>query len=162
MINSIRGVIMRIHLPIVASLGVFAALMGSSVGAQVPQLPEELACAKSRAEVKADCIQFMKTHRWDDGASNWVLKSGAKSDVRPPEGVVTREQVRADRNAFLATHTWNDGKTMWVAIPGKARDVASEPLECAQTRAEVQKDCAAFLKTHRFDEGKGAYVPIKK
>jgi hypothetical protein len=159
MINSKRGVIMRISLPIIASLGVFAALVGSSAGAQVPLSAEEQACAKSRAEVKADCINFMKTHKWDDGASNWVLKSGAKSDVRPPQGVVTREQVRAERNKFLAAHRWNDGKSMWEPIPGQGRDVSKEPLECAQTRAEVQKDCMAFLKTHRFDEGKGAYVP---
>lgn len=153
---------MRISLPIIASLGAFAALMGSSAVAQVPQSPEDLACAKSRAEVKADCINFMKTHRWDDGASNWVLKSGAKSDVKPPAGVVTREQVRAERNKFLAAHRWNDGKSMWEPIPGKGRDVSQEPAECAQTRAEIQKDCQAYLKTHRFDEGKGAYVPIAK
>lgn len=149
---------MRISLPIAASLGVCAALVGSGVNAQVPQSPEDLACVKTRAEVKADCVQFMKTHTWNEGLGNWVLKTGA----RPPEGVVTREQVRAERNAFLATHTWNDGKSMWVPIPGKARDVASEPLACSQTRADVQKDCQAFLKTHRFDEGKGAYVPIKQ
>lgn len=145
---------MRISLPIVATL--CAALVGS-VSAQVPQTPEELACAKTRAEVRSDCVQFMKTHTWNEGLGNWVLKSGA----RPPEGVVSREQVRAERNAFLAAHTWNDGKSMWVPLPTK-RDVANEPLACSQTRADVQKDCQAFLKTHRFDDGMGAYVPIKK
>jgi hypothetical protein len=146
---------MKRSLPIVASLGVCVALTG---GLASGQTPEELACAKTRAEVRADCIQFLKTHRWDDGTGNYVLKA----DVRPPEGVKSREEVRMERNKFLAANRWNDAKSMWEPIPGKPRDVAAEPLSCDMTRAEVRNDCKAFLKTHRFDEGTGTYVLIKK
>jgi hypothetical protein len=141
-------------LPLLTALGASTALLGA-VAAQtaVGPSPEEKACAPTRAEVRADCIQYMKTHRWADGASNWVLKSGA----RPPEGVKTREQVKAERDKFLAVNRWNDAKTMWEPI-GKARDLSQEPLECAQTRAEVRADCQAFLKTHRFDEGSSTYI----
>ena len=142
---------MRTNLPFVATLGVCAVLAS---GTALAQLPEEIACTKTRAEVKSDCIQFMKTHRWDEGASNWVLKTG----VRPPEGVKSREEVKAERDKFLAANRWNDGKTAWEAIPGKPRDMSQEPLGCEMTRAEVKKDCVQFLKTHRFDEGMGAYV----
>jgi hypothetical protein len=142
---------MRISLPFVATLGVCAALASGTAFAQTP---EEVACAKTRAEVKADCIQFLKTHRWDEGAGNWVLKTG----VRPPEGVKSREEIKAERDKFLAVNRWNDGKTAWEPIPGKARDLSKEPLGCDLTRADVKKDCAQFMKTHRFDEGLGIYV----
>jgi len=145
---------MKINLPLVASLGVCMALVGGTASAQTP---EELACAKTRAEVRADCVQFLKTHVWDDGVGNYVLKSGA----RTPEGVKSREDIRMERNKFLAANRWNDAKSMWEPIPGKARDVAAEPLECGKVRGEVQKDCAAFLKTHRWDDAKSMYVPVK-
>ena len=146
---------MKNSLPLVASLGICVALVGGTASAQSP---EELACAKTRAEVQKDCVAFLKTHVWNDGLGTYVLKSGAPV----PEGVKTREQVVAERNKFLAANRWDDGKSAWVPIAGKPRDVSNEPLECAKTRADVQKDCVQFLKTHRFDEGMGTYVPIKK
>ena len=146
---------MKNSLPIVASLGICFALVGGMASAQTP---EELACAKTRAEVKGECVQFLKTHVWNEGLGTYVLKSG----VNPPEGVKTRQQIVAERNKFLAANRWDDGKTMWVPIAGKPRDVANEPLECAKTRPEVQKDCNAFLKTHRWDDGASTYVLIKK
>jgi hypothetical protein len=146
---------MKNSLPLVASLGMCVALVG---GTAMAQSPEELACAKTRAEVRNDCVQFLKTHVWNDGLGTYVLKEGAA----PPEGVKTRAQVVAERNQFLAANKWDDGKSAWVPIAGKPRDTSNEPLECTKTRAEIQKDCVQFLKTHRFDEGKGAYVPIKK
>jgi hypothetical protein len=149
------GRFMKISLPLVASLGVCAALVGGTVSAQSP---EELACAKTRAEVRADCVKFLQTHVWDDGLGTYVLKK----EAAVPEGVKTRAQITAERNKFLAAHRWNDGKGMWEAVPGKPRDVASEPLECKAVRSDVQKDCVAFMKTHRWDEGTGTYVAIKK
>ena len=146
---------MKISLPLVATLGVCAALVGGTASAQTP---EELACAKTRAEVRADCVKFLQTHVWDDGMGTYVLKQGAAV----PEGVKTRAQITAERNKFLAANRWNDGKGMWEPIPGKPRDVAAEPLECKAVRADVQKDCTAFLKTHRWDEGAGTYVAVKK
>jgi len=146
---------MKLCLPIVATLGVCAALVGGTVSAQTP---EELACAKTRAEVRADCVQFMKTHVWNDGMGTYVLKQGAAV----PEGVKSRADITAERNKFLASNRWDDGKGMFVPIAGKPRDVAAEPLECKNVRADVQKDCNAFLKTHRWDEGASTYVLIKK
>ena len=146
---------MKNSLPIVASLGICFALVGGMASAQTP---EELACAKTRAEVKGDCVQFLKTHVWNEGLGTYVLKPG----VNPPEGVKTRADVVAERNKFLAANRWDDGKTMWVPIAGKPRDMANEPLECKNVRADVQKDCNAFLKTHRWDDGASTYVLIKK
>jgi len=145
---------MRKSLPLIASLGMCVALVGGTAYAQTP---EELACAKTRAEVRGECVQFLKTHVWNDGAGTYVLKQG----VSPPEGVATRAQILAERNKFLAANRWNDGKAMWEPIAGKPRDVSAMPAECTLSRGEMQKDCNAFMKTHRWDDAKGAYVPAK-
>ena len=147
---------MRISLPIAAVIGACLAFGVGSASAQ----DESLACAKTRAEVRADCNAFMKTHMWDEGKGEWVAKSGGKAAAKTPEGVPTRAQIRAERNKFLASNKWDDGKTAWVPIAAP-RDMGGD-LACDKTRSEVQADCKAFMKTHRFDEGKGTYVPIKK
>jgi hypothetical protein len=147
---------MRTSLPIAAALG---ACLAFGVGSATAQ-DEPLVCAKTRAEVKADCTQFMKTHTWSEGKGEWVAKSGGQAAAKTPEGVPTKAQIRAERNKFLAANKWDEGKTMWVPV-ATPRDVGGD-LACEKTRAEVQADCNAFMKTHRFDEGKGTYVPIKK
>ena len=147
---------MKTSLPIAAVIGACLAFGVGSASAQ----DEAMVCAKTRAEVKADCTQFMKTHTWDEGKGEWIAKSGGKAAAKTPEGVPTRAQIRAERNKFLASNRWDDGKSAWVPIAAP-RDVGGD-LSCDKTRSEVQADCKAFMKTHRFDEGKGAYVPIKK
>jgi hypothetical protein len=147
---------MRTSLPIAAVIGACLAFGVGSASAQ----DESLACAKTRAEVRADCNAFMKTHMWDEGKGEWVAKSGGKAAAKTPEGVPTSAQIRAERNKFLASNRWDDGKTAWVPIAAP-RDMGGD-LACDKTRSEVQADCKAFMKTHRFDEGKGTYVPIKK
>lgn len=147
---------MRTNLPVAAVMGACLAFGVGSASAQ----DEALACAKTRAEVKAECTQFMKTHTWNEGKGEWVAKGDGKAAAKTPEGVPTRAQIRADRNKFLASNRWDDGKSAWVPIAAP-RDVGGD-LSCDKTRAEVQADCNAFMKTHRFDEGKGTYVPIKK
>lgn len=148
---------MRTSLSIAAVMGACLAL---GAGSAIAQSTEPLACAKTRAEVKADCTQFMKTHTWDDGKTAWVAKATGKPAAKTPEGVPSSAQMRAERNKFLSENKWDDGKTMWVPISGK-RDVGGD-LSCEKTRAEVKADCQAFMKTHRYDEGTGTYVPIKK
>jgi hypothetical protein len=147
---------MKTSLPIAAVIGACLAFGVGSASAQ----DEAMMCAKTRAEVKADCAQFMKTHTWDEGKGEWIAKSGGKAAAKTPEGVPTRAQIRAERNKFLAANRWDDGKSAWVPIAAP-RDMGGD-LSCDKTRSEVQADCKAFMKTHRFDEGKGIYVPIKK
>lgn len=137
----------RQWLPIVlASCG---ALMGSVALAQDAA---DQSCAKTRAEVKKECIDFKKTHEWDEGMSNYVLKRG----VKPPEGVMTREEVKAERDKFFRTHKWNPSAEKWEPIGGEPRDVSK------LTREQVRKETIAFMKTHRWDEGTSSYVETKK
>jgi hypothetical protein len=147
---------MRIGLPVTAVIGACLALWAGSASAQQA---EPVACAKTRAEVKADCIQFLGTHTWNEGKGEWVLKANGKKAAKTPEGVPTRAQIRAERNKFLAANKWDEGKTEWLPL-SKPREVSGD-LSCEKTRAEVRADCNAFMKTHRWDELSSAYVPIK-
>ena len=147
---------MRISLPVAAVMGACLAFWAGSASAQPT---EPLACAKTRAEVKADCISFLKTHTWSEGKGEWVLKANGKKAAKTPEGVPTRAQIRAERNKFLAANKWDEGKTEWIPL-SKPREVSGD-LSCEKTRAEVRADCVAFMKTHKWDELNSMYVPIK-
>jgi hypothetical protein len=106
-------------------------------------------CAKTRAEVKKECVDFMSTHTWDEGISNYVLKPGAKT----PEGVMTREEVKGERDKFFRNNRWNAAAEKWEPLKAP-RDIAK------LSREEVRKETAAFMKTHRWDEGTNAYVDV--
>lgn len=147
---------MRSGFPVAAVMGACLAFWAGSAGAQQT---EPLACAKTRAEVKADCIQFLNTHTWSEGKGEWVLKANGKKAAKMPEGVPTRAEIRAERNKFLASNKWDEGRTEWIPL-SKPRDVGGD-LACEKTRAEVRADCKAFMKTHRWDELTSSYVPIK-
>lgn len=138
---------MKTSLTLLASMSACALFASATASATTT---EEAACGKARAEARTECIQFMKTHTWDDSASNWVLKPG----VRPPEGVASRDEIKGERDKFIAANHWNDAKGAWEPRSGKP---VKEPITC--TREEVKADCAAFMKTHRYDDVKGAYVP---
>jgi len=147
---------MRVNFIIAATIGTCLAMSMGVANAQ--QNRTSNVCDRVAAEKKASCVEFLDTHVWNEGKSDWVLKPGAKSSGPMPKGMMTKEEIRAERTKFLATNRWDEGKSMWVPIDGKPRDVC-EDKACTKTRAEVKADTQAFLKTHRFDEGKGVYVP---
>lgn len=136
------------------------AMIGSAVAvtglvqaqAQATAAAEDLSCPRTRAEVRSECVSFMKAHRWDEQAGDWVLKSGAKSTAKLPEGVTPREKVRAERDAFLRANKWNEATAQWDPLGATPRDVSK------LSRAEVQKETAAFMRTHQWDEGTATYM----
>ncbi len=102
----------------------------------------------TRAEVKMDTADFLKTHRWDDDMSLWVLKSG----VEAPAGVKPRAEVKAERDAFLRANRWNNDNSTWVPVTAGPRDLGT------MSRAQLAAETKQFLATHTFDEDKGVYV----
>jgi hypothetical protein len=103
----------------------------------------------TRSQVKMDAAEFLRTHRWDDEMSGWVLKSG----VDAPVGVKPRADVKAERDAFLRANRWDDVSSAWVPLkPGTTRDLAT------MSRAQVAAETKQFLATHTYEEEKGAYV----
>lgn len=106
------------------------------------------AAPPTREAVKMETADFLRTHRWDDDMSAWVLKSG----VDAPAGVKPRAEVKAERDTFLRENRWNNETSTWVPVKGGARDLGTMP------RAQVAAETKQFLATHTFDEEKGAYV----
>lgn len=113
-------------------------------------------CARTRAEVRNECISFLKSHEWSEQAGDWVLKSTGKAVAKVPEGVSSRAKIRAERDAFLRANKWNEGAGQWEPVGPTPREVSK------LSRAEVQKETAAFMKTHVWDEAMEAYVPRGK
>ncbi|MBI5716895.1 MAG: hypothetical protein HZC37_04315 [Burkholderiales bacterium] len=133
--------------------GMVGALAMAVVGvAQSQAAGADVSCPRTRAEVRDECVAFMKTHRWDEAAGDWLLKSGAKSSAKLPEGVTPREKVKAERDAFLRANKWNEAGAQWEPLGAKTRDLSQ------LSRVEVQKETAAFMRTHQWDEGTAAYV----
>lgn len=140
---------MRMHLKTIPlAVGMTAALMfGAAAQAQTPASPS--AAPMTRAEIKMDTAEFLKTHRFDEAMGVWMLKSG----VEPPAGVKPRAEVKAERDAFLRTNRWDTETSNWVPMkPGTTRDLATMP------RAQVTAETKQFLATHTYDEDKGVYV----
>ena len=136
----------------VVMIGAMTALAGMAQ-AQAPAAAGAELCPRTRAEVRDECITFMKAHKWDEASGNWV--AAGKPAAKLPEGVTPREKIRAERDAFLKANKWNEAKNMWEPVAGTPRDIATI------SRADMKKETAAFMRTHRWDEGKGAYVPSK-
>ena len=106
----------------------------------------------TRAQVQADCANFMKTHVWSETKSAWVLKPGVKA---PARDVKTTAQIQAETSAFLAKNRWDESRSRFVPVSGAPRDVSK------MSREEVKKETAAFMQNHEWDDVKSAFVSCK-
>lgn len=129
-----------------------AAVFAVAGAAQAQTAAADPTCPRTRAEVRNECIAFMKTHQWSEEAGDWVLKSGGKPAAKLPEGVTPRAKIRAERDAFLRVNKWNEATAQWEPLGAKTRDVSK------LSRDEVKKETAAFMRTHEWDETAGSYV----
>jgi hypothetical protein len=65
---------------------------------------------KTRAEVKAERDEFLRTHRYDQTSDAWVAAETPRN-----MSTMTRAQVRDETRQFLRTHQWDDNASAWVA-----------------------------------------------
>jgi len=124
------------------------AVAGSSAFAQAASSP-------TRAQVKMERDEFLRTHRWDQQLETWVLKQGMEA----PVGVKSRAEIVAARNEFLKNNKWDDNNG-WTPIKTGPRDLGT------MSRAEIKAETVQFTKTHMFDEDSGQWIekatPLKK
>jgi hypothetical protein len=123
-----------------------ALLLGLSIilvsGAATAQTGASSAAASpTRAQVKMDRDEFMKTHYWDAYDAKWILDEG----VEPPEGVKTRMNIRAERDEFLRNNRWDNQKSIWIPLGAQPRDLGK------MTRVEEQEETHRFAMTHSFN-----------
>jgi hypothetical protein len=133
-----------------------ALAMACSAGTALAQNASPAQAAPlTRAQVRMDTAEFLKTHEWIDATDTWVLKSG----YEPPTGVVSRATVKAQRDEFLRNNRWDDRNAVW--SPRKP----VPPTVSGLTRAQVRADTAAFTRTHHWDEEKSEWLanpPLKR
>ncbi len=102
----------------------------------------------TRAQVKMERAEFLKSHRWDAATDTWMVRPG----FEPPEGTKTRAQIKAERDEFLGKHRWDEAQGVWVPRAGAPRVMSS------LSRAQVKAETVQFMKTHRWDEAKEEWV----
>jgi len=95
----------------------------------------------TRAQVKMDRDEFIKSHRWDEPSETWVLKQG----FEPPAPMKGRAEVRKERDEFLSKNRWDAATGNWIPL--------SQPRVISQlSREQVRRETREFLRTHEWDE----------
>jgi hypothetical protein len=148
--SSINPLVFIMKILSTSSLLAAAVIVSMTTFAQ-GQSAESTTAPLTRAQVKMDRDEFLKTHLWQ-AEGGWLLKPG----VQPPEGVtaptLTRAQVKMDRDEFIKTHQWQ-AEVGWMLKPGM------EPPEGVKapilTRTQVKMDRDEFLKTHQWQNEVG-------
>ena len=96
---------------------------------------------KTRAQVRIERDEFMRTHTWDPVVDNWVLKH----EFEAPEGHMTRSEVVAERNRFLKANRWDPVEEKWVPLRAQPRELS------AMSRDEMKRETIEFMRTHEWD-----------
>jgi hypothetical protein len=101
----------------------------------------------TRAQVKMEREDFIKSHRWDEASETWVLKEG----FEPPAPMKGRAEVRKERDEFLRNNRWDTATGRWIPLV--------QPRVMAQlSRDQVKKETREFLRTHEWDEATEAWT----
>jgi hypothetical protein len=97
--------------------------------------------ATTRAQVKMERDDFVKSHRWDPASETWILRP----EFEPPAGMKSRAEVRRDRDEFLKKNKWDAATETWVPL--------QQPRQISQlSREQVRKETREFLRTHEWDD----------
>ena len=110
---------------------------------------QTVAAPLTRAQVKIEREEYMRTHKYDSNQDTWVLKPG----FEPPGSMKTRAQVRAEREEFFKNNRYDQDHERWVPLKGEPKSTL--------TRAQVKAETAAFLRTHTWDSDHEAWVEKK-
>ena len=115
------------------------ALAGHYAQAQ-PAASTTAAAPTTRAQVKMERDEFIKSHRWDATSETWVLKP----EFEPPADMKGRAQVRQERDDFLKNHRWDAVSEEWVPL--------TKPRVISQlSRDQIRRETREFLRTHEWD-----------
>lgn len=106
--------------------------------------------AKTRAQVVTERDEWLRTHRWDPGLDDWVVKDECKTPAmmctQDESRGETRQQVREARDDWLRTHRWDPGADEWMLLEAQPRDPGG------LTRDQVHRETLEFLRNHEWDD----------
>ena len=125
-----------------------AGVLATSGLAQAQTTAAKPETGLTRDQAKMERDEFLKTHRYDTGTENWVLKSG----VEPPTGIKSRAEIKAQREEFLRNNRYDNATETWVP----AKTDASKPS--TKSRREVKEETLRFVRTHHWDEVSETWV----
>jgi hypothetical protein len=124
-------------------------LLASSVNLSNAQsAPDAAAAPLTRAQVKMERDEFLKSHTYDSATETWVVKKGYEA----PAGMKTRAEIKAERDEFLRNNRYDSGTETWIPLKAQPRDMGT------MTRAQVREETRQFIRTHTWDDVKGAWV----
>ena len=66
--------------------------------------------AKTKEEINAETMAFLRENRWDESKSRYVSLKGTPRDVSK----MSREQVQREAAEFHRTHVWDEGASRFV------------------------------------------------
>jgi hypothetical protein len=104
----------------------------------------------TRAQVKMEREEFVKSHEYDALTESWVLKPGFEA----PGSMKTREQIKAERAEFFKNNRYDPVAEKWVSLKGAPKS--------ALTREQVRAETTAFVRTHVWDSATESWVEKKK
>jgi hypothetical protein len=134
----------------IKSTGILPVVLGLLLASSVTLSGAQSASAAaplSRAQVKMERDDFLKSHTYDSANETWVLKK----EFEPPTGMKSRAEIKAERDEFLRNNRYDQASEIWVPI-STPRDMSS------LTRAQVREETRQFVKTHVWDNVKDAWV----
>ena len=99
------------------------------------------AASPTRAQVKMERDEFIKTHRWDQINETWTFKGG----VEAPAGMKSRAEIKAARDEFLRNNKYDQTTESWVPLKAEPRNLSGLTRE--QMRAEIRH----FARTHEWN-----------
>lgn len=105
----------------------------------------------TRAQVKMERDEFIKSHRWDETSETWVLKQG----FEPPAPMKGRAEVLKERDEFLKSNRFDATTGSWIPL--------AQPRVISQlSREQVRKETREFVRTHEWDEAAEAWILRRK
>lgn len=124
-------------------------LLASSVTLSNAQsAPEASPAPMTRAQVKMERDEFLKSHTYDSASETWVVKKG----FEPPVGMKTRAEIKAERDEFLRNNRYDTATETWIPLKAQPRDMGT------MSRAQVREETRQFVRTHTWDDIKGVWV----
>ncbi len=124
---------------------IFSAVLisiSSTVCAQTTSKPSTPA---TRAEVRMERDEFLKTHKYDETNSDWTPNTPFKSEY-------SRADVKVARDKFLSTHRWDEANDDFTPMVETRRNMST-------VSPEVRKmETMQFVRTHMWDNASSAWV----
>ena len=138
-----KHLVLMLSAATLALAGHHAQAQQSSTGAK--------ATASTRAQVKMEREDFIKSHQWDADKETWVLKP----EYEPPGQMKGRAEVRKERDEFLRNNRWDTATEAWVPLV--------QPRVVSQlSREQMRNETREFLRTHEWDTVTEAWILRRK